>query len=63
MNCNDWSYDAVDAARLDMGSQVSSDLVANTEKYQTYISGLAAFNQYPRRAVYRAGLERRDRAG
>ncbi len=41
---NDWSYDAVDAARLDMGSQVSSDLVANTEKYQTYISGLAAFN-------------------
>jgi Carbohydrate binding module (family 6)/Glycosyl hydrolase family 95 catalytic domain len=41
---NDWSYDAVDAARLDMGSQVSSDLVSNTEKYQTYISGLAAFN-------------------
>ena len=41
---NDWSYDAVDAARLDMGSQVSSDLVATTEKYQTYISGLAAFN-------------------
>jgi len=41
---NDWSYDAVDAARLDMGSQVSADLVANTEKYQTYISGLAAFN-------------------
>ena len=40
----DWSFDAVDAARLDMGSQVSSDLVANTEKYQTYISGLAAFN-------------------
>ena len=41
---NDWSYDAVDAARLDMGSQVSTDLVTNTEKYQTYISGLAAFN-------------------
>ena len=39
---NDWSYDAVDAARLDMGSQVSSDLVTNTEKYQTYISGLAS---------------------
>ncbi len=41
---NDWSFDAVDAARLDMGSQVSTDLVNNTEKYQTYISGLAAFN-------------------
>ena len=63
MDSNDWSYDAVDAARLDMGSQVSADLVNNTEKYQTYISGLAAFNQYARRAVYRAGLERRDRAG
>ena len=43
----DWSYDAVDAARLDMGSQVSSDLVANTEKYQTYISGLAAYDSTP----------------
>ncbi|HEY6790450.1 MAG TPA: carbohydrate-binding protein [Trebonia sp.] len=41
---NDWSFDAVDAARLDMSSQVSSDLVANVEKYQGYISGLASFN-------------------
>jgi len=41
---NDWTYDAVDAARLDMSSQVSSDLVTTIEKYQTYISGLAAFN-------------------
>jgi hypothetical protein len=36
----DWSYDAVQAARLDMSSQVSSDLVANTEGFQAYISGL-----------------------
>jgi hypothetical protein len=43
----DWSFDAVDAARLDMGSQVSSDLVANTEKYQAYISGLAEFDSTP----------------
>ena len=47
VDINDWSYDAVDAARLDMGSQVSSDLVANTEKYQTYISGLAAYDSTP----------------
>ena len=47
MDANDWSFDAVDAARLDMGSQVSSDLVANTEKYQTYISGLAAYDSTP----------------
>ena len=40
-NNADWSYDAVDAARLDMGSQVASDLTANTENYQTFISGLA----------------------
>ena len=47
VDINDWSFDAVDAARLDMGTQVSSDLVANTEKYQTYISGLAAYDSTP----------------
>jgi len=47
VDSNDWSFDAVDAARLDMGSQVSSDLVANAEKYQTFISGLAAFTSTP----------------
>ena len=44
MNIADWSFDAVDAARLDMPSQVASDLVAITEKYQAYISGLASFS-------------------
>jgi hypothetical protein len=43
VNIADWSYDAVDAARLDMSSQVQSDLVANVEKYQGYISGLSSF--------------------
>jgi hypothetical protein len=38
---NDWSFDAVDAARLDDASAVESNLVAVTEKYQAYISGLA----------------------
>jgi hypothetical protein len=37
----DWSYDAVDAARLDMPAQVQSDLVTLTEHYQAYISGLS----------------------
>ena len=37
----DWSFDAVDAARLDMPSQVASDLTAVTEGYQAYISGLS----------------------
>jgi hypothetical protein len=43
-NQPDWTYDSIDAARLDMSSQVASDLVAATEKYQVYISGLAAWN-------------------
>jgi Ricin-type beta-trefoil lectin domain len=43
-NQPDWTYDSIDAARLDMSSQVASDLVASTEKYQVYISGLAAWN-------------------
>ena len=43
VNIADWSYDAVDAARLDMSSQVASDLVANVERYQGYISGLSSF--------------------
>jgi hypothetical protein len=41
---DDWSLDAVDAARLDNASAVASNLVAVTEKYQGYISGLAAFS-------------------
>jgi hypothetical protein len=44
VNIADWSYDAVDAARLDLASQVGSDLVANTERYQAYICGLASFS-------------------
>jgi Carbohydrate binding module (family 6)/F5/8 type C domain/Abnormal spindle-like microcephaly-assoc'd, ASPM-SPD-2-Hydin len=43
VNIADWSYDAVDAARLDMSGQVESDLVANVERYQGYISGLSSF--------------------
>jgi hypothetical protein len=41
---NDWSLDAVDAARLDMPTQVEQTLVANTERYQDFIGGMAAFS-------------------
>jgi hypothetical protein len=37
----DWNFDAVQAARLDLGSQVASDLSTVTQNYQAYISGLA----------------------
>ena len=40
----DWTYDSLQAARLDLGSEVASDLVASTKTYQVYISGLAAWN-------------------
>jgi len=44
----DWSFDAVDAARLDLGSQVASDLNTITQNYQAYISGLSnLFNGSP----------------
>ncbi|WP_052681906.1 RICIN domain-containing protein [Saccharothrix sp. ST-888] len=38
---NDWSFDAVDAARLGLGSRVAADLTALTQKYQTYPTGMA----------------------
>jgi hypothetical protein len=38
---NDWSYDAVDSARLGQPAQVESNLVALTEAHQVYPSGLA----------------------
>ena len=44
VNNPDWTYDSIQAARLDLGSEVASDLVASTEQYQVYISGLAAWN-------------------
>jgi len=37
----DWSFDAVDAARLGMASQVGTDMVTLTENYQVYLNGLA----------------------
>ena len=37
----DWSFDAVDAARLDLSGQVAVNLTDITEHYQGYLSGLA----------------------
>ncbi len=44
VNNPDWTYDSIQAARLDMASEVANDLVAATKSYQVYISGLAAWN-------------------
>jgi hypothetical protein len=37
----DWSFDPVQAARLGLSDEVSSTLIALTEKYQKYINGFA----------------------
>jgi Concanavalin A-like lectin/glucanases superfamily len=38
---NDWSYDAVDAARLEQPAQVQANLISSTEAHQVYVNGLA----------------------
>jgi hypothetical protein len=43
VNAPDWNFDAIDAARLDMSGQVESDLIASTEKYQAYVSGMGSW--------------------
>jgi alpha-L-fucosidase 2 len=37
----DWSYDPIQAARLGLRDEVKSTLIQLTEKYQTFINGLA----------------------
>ena len=38
---NDWSYDAVDAARLEQPAQVESNLISLTETHQVYPNGFS----------------------
>lgn len=44
---NDWSFDAVDAAQLGLPGAVQDNLVAITEKYQKFPSGMARFSGSP----------------
>jgi alpha-L-fucosidase 2 len=39
----DWSFDPVQAARLGLGDEVQSTLIALTERYQKYVNGFAAW--------------------
>jgi hypothetical protein len=41
---NDWSNDALHAARLGLGNDMKTALTANVGKYQVYPSGLASLN-------------------
>ncbi|HEY2672923.1 MAG TPA: hypothetical protein VGJ07_21515, partial [Rugosimonospora sp.] len=52
VNGNDWSFDSLQAARLGLGSEVKSDLLASTRSYQAYPSGLASFTGTPASEPY-----------
>jgi len=41
---NDWSNDAIQAARLGLGSEVAARMSANIGKYQVYACGLASWD-------------------
>jgi hypothetical protein len=37
----DWSFDPIQAARLDLGAEVGSTLVETTQKFQGFVNGMA----------------------
>jgi hypothetical protein len=37
----DWSFDPIQAARLGLGSEVGSTLIASTQKFQGFVNGMA----------------------
>ncbi|MEV4312522.1 DUF5703 domain-containing protein [Actinocrispum sp. NPDC049592] len=47
VNGNDWSYDALHAARLGLPSDMRTALIAAIQRYQVYPSGLASFTAQP----------------
>ena len=44
----DWSYDPIQAARLELGSEVGSTLKTLTEKFQHYVNGMAQWENRDR---------------
>ena len=46
-NSEDWSMDSIQAARLGLGSEVKSAMLAAIAKYQYYPAGIAAFGGSP----------------
>jgi hypothetical protein len=52
VNGNDWSYDALHAARLGLGSEVKTALLAAIRSYQVYPSGMASFTGQPASQPY-----------
>jgi hypothetical protein len=44
---SDWSYDALQAARLGLGDQMRTAMTANVAKYQVFPNGMASWNAQP----------------
>ena len=51
-DANDWSNDAITAARLGLGSEVAARMSANISKYQVYACGLASWDTSKLTAPY-----------
>jgi hypothetical protein len=44
VNANDWSFDAVDAARLGLSDEVEASLTRSIQNYQSFVNGLALWS-------------------
>lgn len=44
---NDWSFDALQAARLGLGNEMEAAMIANIKKYQVFPNGFASWNAQP----------------
>jgi hypothetical protein len=44
---SDWSFDALQAARLGLGDQMRTAMTANVAKYQVFPNGMASWNAQP----------------
>ena len=44
---NDWSFDALHAARLGLGDEMKTAMTANIAKYQVFPNGMASWNAQP----------------
>jgi len=47
VTASDWSFDALHAARLGLGNDMRTAMIANIGKYQVFPNGLAAWNAQP----------------
>ena len=56
-NTNDWTYDAVDAARLGLGSEVEAALTRSIQSYQFFVNGLALWSGGPNNGMYNPYVE------